>query len=209
VLDNTSKGHGYTANITLNAQPIEKLNLMLAYTHTESKEISGLPGSDPVSTWQGLNSIDGPNFGLVQRSQYVVPDKLIASANWYIPFKYKGLLRGTNLSLFYTGYSAGGYSYMYTNDMNGDGIANDLMYIPANDNEIQFKNNDDRAAFWKFVDQDRYLRNHKGEYAEAFAARSPWVHRFDFRISEDFEFNIGKTKHCIQLSLDIMNIGNL
>ena len=209
VMDNSSKGHGYTANITVNTQPVENLNLMMAYTHTESKEISGLPGSDPVSTWQGLHSIQGPNFGMVQRSQYVVPDKLIASANWYIPFEYKGLLRGTNLSLFYTGYSAGGYSFLYTNDMNGDGIANDLMYIPANDNEIQFKDEADRKAFWNFVEQDSYLKNHKGEYAEAYAARSPWVHRFDFRISEDFEFKVGKTKHCIQLSLDIMNIGNL
>jgi hypothetical protein len=40
VLTNTSKGHGYTANVTVNAQPVEDLNMMLAYTHTESKEIS-------------------------------------------------------------------------------------------------------------------------------------------------------------------------
>ena len=32
--------------------------LMLAYTHTESKEVSGLPGSDPISTGQGLNTIE-------------------------------------------------------------------------------------------------------------------------------------------------------
>jgi len=27
------------------------------------------------------------------------------------------------------------------------------------------------------------------------------VHRFDFRLLEDFEFKIGKTRHCFQLSL--------
>ncbi len=79
VLDNTSKGYGYTANITVNAQPVDDLMLMLAYTHTESKEVSGLPGSDPISTWQGLNTIDGSNYVDAQRSQYVVPDKVIAS----------------------------------------------------------------------------------------------------------------------------------
>lgn len=82
VLTNTSKGHGYTANVTVNAQPVEDLNMMLAYTHTESKEISGLPGSDPVSTWQGMLTIDGPNFATVQRSRYVVPDKVIAAINY-------------------------------------------------------------------------------------------------------------------------------
>ncbi|MDE5760714.1 MAG: TonB-dependent receptor, partial [Bacteroides sp.] len=209
ILDNTSKGHGYTFNFTVNAQPIEDLNVMLAYTHTESKEVSGMPGNDPVSTWQGLMTVDGPNFGTVQRSRYVIPDKVIASVNYYIPFKYKGLLRGTHLNLFYSGYSSNGYSFCYTNDMNGDGINNDLMYIPKNDSEIKFKSEEDRAAFWKFVEQDSYLRNHKGQYAEAYAARAPWVHRFDFRLMEDFSFKIGKTKHSFQLSFDIMNVGNL
>ncbi len=209
VLDNTSKGYGYTANITLTAQPMDNLYAMAAYTHTESKEVSGLPGSDPVSTWTGLNTIDGPNFALCQRSQYVVPDKVIASVNWTIPFQYKGLARNTNLSLYYAGYSPYGYSYMYTNDMNGDGNNNDLMYIPKDDSEIKFKTDADRVAFWNYVEQDGYLKSHKGQYAEAYAARAPWVHQFDFRISEDFEFKIGKTKHCIEVSLDIMNIGNL
>lgn len=209
VLTNTSKGHGYTANVTVNTQPVEDLNMMLAYTHTESKEISGLPGSDPVSTWQGMLTIDGPNFATVQRSRYVVPDKVIAAINYNLPFRHKGLLRKTSLNLFYSGYSASGYSFAYTNDMNGDGINNDMMYIPKDDSEIKFKNEADRTAFWNFVDQDSYLKNHKGEYAEAYAARAPWVHRFDLRITEDFSFKAGKTEHHFQLSLDFMNIGNM
>lgn len=66
------------------------------------------------------------------------------------------------------------------------------MYIPKDDSEIKFKNEADRTAFWNFVDQDSYLKNHKGEYAEAYAARAPWVHRFDLRITEDFSFKAGK-----------------
>ncbi|MBQ6209901.1 MAG: carboxypeptidase regulatory-like domain-containing protein [Prevotella sp.] len=219
MLTNTSKGHGYTANVTLNAEPVKDLNIMMAYTHTEMKEISGMPGSDPVSTWQGMITVDGPNNATVQRSQYVIPNKVIASVNYYIPFRHKGLLRGTHLNLFYTGYKYGSYSFCYTNDMNGDGLSNDLMYIPANDNEIQIGSIDadgnfvndatQRAAFWAFVNQDSYLKNHKGEYAEAYAARAPWVHQFDLRIAEDFAFRIGATTHKFQASLDFLNVGNL
>ncbi len=209
VLTNTNKGHGLIESFTINARPIEDLSLMVSYTHTANTEVSGMPGSDPVSTWQGLQTIDGPNFAFCQTSQYVVPDKLIASVNWTIPFSYKGLKRNTNLSLFYSGYSYNGYSYVYTNDMNGDGINNDLMYIPANDSEINFKTDDDRKAFWAYVDQDSYLKNHLGQYAEAYSARAPWTHRFDFRLMEEFQFNVGNAKHAIQLSFDIMNIGNL
>ncbi len=209
VLTNSKRGHGLIESFTINARPIENLSLMMSYTHTANTEISGMPGSDPVSTWQGLYTINGPNYPRVQCSQYVVPNKLIASANWVIPFQYKGLARNTNISLFYSGYSYNGYSYVYTNDMNGDGINTDLIYIPATKDELNFKTDGDRDAFWAYVQQDNYLKNHLGQYAEAYSVRSPWTHRFDLRIMEEFQFNVGSAKHAIQLSFDIMNIGNL
>ena len=93
--------------------------------------------------------------------------------------------------------------------MNGDGMAYDLMYIPATADEINFKTEADRDAFWTFLQQDKYLSSHKGQYAEANAARSPWVHRFDLSIAKDFTFNIGSTKHNFQVSASIDNIGNM
>ena len=103
--------------------------------------------------------------------------------------------------------------------MNGDNLAFDLMYIPANDNEIPLGKLDSngnfiedqemRAAFWAFVEQDDYLRSHKGEYAETFSGRAPWRHRFDLRVAEDFSFRIGKTVQKFQASVDILNVGNL
>ena len=214
VLTNTNKGYGYTGNITITAQPTKDLNLMAAYTYTESKEVSGLPGSDPLSTWQGLITIDGPQKATVQRSQYVVPNKVIASVSW-MPLHYKNMAdKGLRLNLFYTGMSAYGNSFCYTNDMNGDGINNDLMYIPteaeANDpSKMGWKSDADKQAYLAFAKQDNYLSKHAGEYAEAYAARAPWVHRFDFRATEDFAFKCGKTTHNFQASIDIMNIGNM
>ena len=207
VLTNTHKGHGYTFNLTVNATPMRNLDLMASYTRTESKELTGLPGNNANSTWQGLYTIDGPNFATVQRSQYVIPDRVIASVNYTAEHAKPGF--DTHFNLFYTGYSPYGNSFLYTNDMNGDGIGNDLMYIPKDDSEIRFTNETDRAAFWAFVEQDSYLKNHKGEYAEAYAARAPWVHRFDLSIVQDFSVKVGKTTNKLQLSLDIMNIGNL
>jgi len=209
VLTNSSRGHGMIESFTVNARPIPTLGIMAAYTHTTNTEVTGMPGSDPVSTWQGLNTIMGPNFPDVQCSQYVVPNKVIASVDWTIPFTHKGLTRDTKISLFYSGYSFSGYSYCYSNDMNGDNISNDLMYIPRDNSEINFKSEADRDAFWAFVEQDSYLKNHKGQYAEAYSTRAPWTHRFDLRIAEDFQFRVGSAKHTIQLSFDIMNIGNL
>ena len=210
MLKNTSKGYGYTANFTLNAEPVRNLKLMAAYTRTESKEVSGLPGQNAVSTWTSTIAVDGPNSTALHRSNYVTPDQVMASLNYYIPAKVSShFLLGTHISLFYKGYSSGNLSYTYSNDMNGDGVSQDLMYIPANDSEIKFKSEEDRVAFWRFVDQDDYLSAHKGEYAEAYAARAPWLHRIDLHLAEDFQVKVGKTKHKLQASLDLINLGNL
>ena len=210
-LTNTNKGYGYIANVTVNVEPVRNLRLMAAYTHTESKEISGLPGSDPLSTWQGLISVDGPNFATLQRSQYVVPDKVITSLNYEIPLSNGGFTDLMQFSLFYTGFTPYGYSYCYSNDMNGDGVNNDLMYIYAKGSDINWKSDAEASAkaYDAFVAQDSYLRRHKGQYAEAYAARAPWVNRFDFRWAHNFTFKTGRQVHNFQLSMDILNIGNM
>ena len=95
------------------------------------------------------------------------------------------------------------------------------MYIPATRDELNFtdlKKTDgtvlfpaaeQREAFWAFVEQDPYLRKRKGKYAETNGAFRPWYHRFDLRVVQDFKVKAGKTTNTLQLSVDIMNIGNL
>ena len=204
VLTNTREGYGYSFNVTLKAEPVRNLKLMASYTQTESKEISGMPGSAASSAYQGLASVNGPNFLTLQRSQYVVPDKISADVSYYFDF-----LGGWQFDLYYTGYSAYGNSFTYSNDMNGDGLGNDLMYIPATKDEILFTSEADRDAFWQFLEQDKYLSTHKGQYAEANAARAPFVHRFDLRVAKDIMFRIGATSHKFQVSASIDNIGNM
>lgn len=207
VLTNTSKGYGYTANITLNAEPVRDLNVMVAYTYTESKEISGMPGSAATSAWNNVPSINGPNLGELERSQYVTPNRVIASLNYTI--KYLKGYTSTELGVFYSGFTPYKYSYTYTTDMNGDGINNDLIYIPATKDEIQWATAEDANLFWNFLEQDKYLSKHKGEYAGAFAVNAPWVNRFDVRIAQNFSVKAGKTTNTLQVSLDILNFGNL
>ena len=208
VMTNTNQGWGYTANITLNAEPVKNLKIMAAYTKTESKEISGMPGSAANSVFTGMPTISGTNLSGLQRSQFCLPDKVMANIGYFIPFKvFHG--NGLHINAYYTAYSSYGNSYIYSNDMNGDGNATDLIYIPATKDEIQFTSTQDADAFWAFVNNDKYLSSHKGQYAEAYAARAPWIHRIDLRIAEDFCFKIGETKHNFQLAASIDNIGNL
>ena len=73
---------------------------MVAYTKTEMKEVSGMPGSAANSAWNGLITVNGPNNATVQRSQYVVPDKVIGSLSYRIPYLNDHMATTFSLVLF-------------------------------------------------------------------------------------------------------------
>ena len=203
VLTNTNRGYGYTANVTLNMEPVENLNIMAAYTHTVSKELTGMPGSNAESAFTYTPTINGPNFAPLHNSEYVTPDRVIAS----VSYRDKS---NNNFSLFYEAWRGGyNYTYMYDGDFNGDNYNYDVMYIPKDKNDIKFATEDDANRYWAFADNDPYLSKHKGEYAEAYSVYSPWVHRFDFRYSHDFKVKVGKSTNTLQLNVDFKNIANL
>ena len=207
VLDNTSKGYGWTFNATLNAQPAEWISLMAAYTHTVSKEKTGMPGSDASSAFTYIPCAQGPNNVGLHNSQYVTPDRFVASATIHDK-------SGNHYSLIYETWR-GGYntSYLVSNDMNGDGYQYDVVYVPTDqevaNREFRFVSDDDRDRFMAFVHSDDYLSDRQGKYTEAYSVYSPWVHRVDFSYKHDFNVNFGKTKHTLQLSLDVKNVLNL
>ena len=107
----------------------------------------------------------------------------------------------------------GNYSYMMTNDMNGDGYNYDSVFIPTDEQvangEFRFVSADDQNRFMDYVHKDSYLSKHQGQYAEAYSVYSPWVHRLDFSYKHDFTVKIGQTKNTLQLSFDIKNLLNL
>lgn len=207
VMSNTSKGYGWSANLTVNATPAGWLNIMAAYTHTVNKELSGMPGSETSSCFASLPTVNGPGSVRLHNSQYVIPDRLVAAItlndrmNNHYSFVYEAWRGSSN------------YSFMTTNDVNGDGYNNDLVYIPTDkqvsDGQFRFVSDDDRNRFMDFVHSDSYLSSHQGKYAEAYSLYAPWVHRLDFSYKHDFKFGIGNTKHNVQLSLDVKNLLNL
>ncbi len=209
VLENTSRGYGWSGNVTLTAQPAEYISLMAAYTHTVSKEVTGMPGSAAESAFTYVPTSEGPNNIKLHNSQYVTPDRIVASATVHDKC-------GNHYSLIYETWRGGyNYSYMMVNDINSDGYNYDAIYVPTDaevgvgSGNFRFVSENDKQRFMDFVHQDSYLKKHQGEYAEAYSVYSPWVHRFDFSYKHDFKLNICKAKHTLQLSLDVKNLTNL
>jgi len=207
VLENTSRGYGWSTNITLNAQPTKSLSLMAAYTHTVAKDVTGMPGSNAESAFTYVPTVEGPNHIKLHNSQYNTPDRLVASLTTHDK-------SGNHYSFIYEGWRGGAnYSYMMVNDINGDGYNYDAIYVPTDDevakNQFRFVSEGDKTRFMDYVHANDYLKNQQGKYAEAYSVYSPWVHRIDFSYKHDFVVNTGKDKHTLQLSMDIKNVMNL
>ena len=206
VLENTSRGYGWIGNITLNADPTDWLSLMASYTHTVNKEVTGMPGSAAESAFTYVPTVEGPNNIKLHNSEYVTPDRFILSATAHDK-------SGNHYGLIYETWRGGAsYSFMTTNDMNGDGYNYDALYIPTDDQvakgEFRFVSNDDQRRFMDYVHNNSYLKNHQGEYAEPYSVYNPWVHRIDLSYKHDFSVRVCGAKHTLQLLFDVKNVLN-
>jgi hypothetical protein len=65
-----------------------------------------------------------------------------------------------------------------------------------------------RDDFWAYIQQDAYLKNRTGQYAERGGAKMPWHHQLDFKFEQDIRLDVGNTKHALQLGVDILNLPN-
>ena len=217
VLDNTDKGYGWSFNAKLEAQPFDWMSLMASYTHTVSKELTGMPGSDASSAFTYIPCAQGPNYVSLHNSQYVTPDRIVANATIHDK-------SGNHYSVIYETWRGGNNtSYLMTGDMNGDGYQYDAVYVPTDaqagyydkdgnlqgGTEFRFASQDDMERFMAFVHSNSYLESRQGKYTEAYSHYSPWVHRIDVGYKHDFKVDFGKTKHTLQLSADIKNVLNL
>ncbi len=196
----------------------------LAYVKSFANNLYDGGGDQPLSAWQSTPTYNSPNTPTLGYAGFVVPDRLVASFSYRKEY-FKHF--ATTISLFYSGSIDGRFSYVYGADFNRDGFnGNDLIYIPKDPSEISFSGSATPNSnftypngvaytpkqmsdlFFNYINQDKYLRAHKGQYAERNGVQLPWRNQLDLKILQDIFINVGKTKNTIQLSLDILNLGN-
>lgn len=224
LLTNTKK-KGYSAQFT--AQLTKNFSYgftgSLAYTYSDVREVTSNPGSAAYSAWSSGTGVGSLNTDELGHSGFSIPHRIVANLSWRIDYAKHF---ATTLSVFYQGAHKGRMSYIYGGDVNGDGIAADLMYIPADASEINFADlvvtgedgtetllasaQDQSKAFFEFVDSNPYLCSRKGQYVERFGGLQKWVNMFDVKILQDLYMNFGAdNRYSLQLSLDILNVGNM
>ncbi len=213
VLTNSdTKGTAFSATFGTSMRTWNGLSGSVFYTYSEAKEISSNSGSSASSAWQASPTVDSPNQQELSISNFAIPHRVVANVAY--------TLKNTTLGVYYSGSNQGRFSYYYSNDVNGDGIANDLMYIPTasetvkftdivqKNGKVDFTAEQQRQAFEDFINNNG-LDKYRGQITPRNEFLLPWLNRVDVRISQNLFTDMVQKGDKIAISLDVLNFGNL
>jgi hypothetical protein len=229
---NNTRGNAVTANYVIKSQNQNRSwnlsgAISKAYSHGfsfkggfnygVSKSLVE-PSSTSGSSWGSGTPISlDPNNPTLAYSQNSPGKRVFLSVSYTKEYLKFG---ATTISAFYDGRTNGNTSYIFNGDANGDTVSgNDLIYIPKDTSEMNFKSltvsgttytaADQAAAFEKYIQADPYLSAHRGQYAERGAVFLPMVHRVDLSLTQDLFASLKGRRHSGQIRLDILNFTNM
>ena len=215
-----SKTNGYYFSVTARlAKSFDfGLRLSAAYTFAQGKNvIDGIGDNMMTAFTSNTFGVNGTNSHELGYSSYVSPHHVLASAGWVwnegkrntetISLYYEGA------NLFYLGsYSYSRYSYTMTSNVNNDGGANSLIYIPTTDElaAMPFSSDENKADFEAFIKGDKYLSKHRGEYAKRGGVIAPFFNTLNLKYEHSVRLgNLDKNYGTIHFGIDIRNFANL
>jgi hypothetical protein len=220
----TNTDVGYQFNVTAQAQQsfADGLFVMFGYNFQLSEDASSISAEISSDAFDRNPILNNANEARLTPSLYGNKHRFIGAISKRFVYGAK-LGLATTVSAFASYTSGNRYAYVYGGDINNDGTSsNDLMYVPT-DAEIDIMNfapltdvngivqnaAAQRVALKWFIEQDDYLKARRGEYTEKYGAETPWFSQVDLRILQDFMFKSGKSTRTVQLSIDILNLGNM
>jgi hypothetical protein len=226
LLTNTNQGYRYQLTGSVGQTLNNLLDLSVAYTYGVSKDISNGIRNSPESNWQ-LNPALNVNNPALAYSNFDLRNRVVASINLHKTFAQRFTGYFTSVLTYSTGAP---FTWVYNNNpFNNGGQQNvQLAYIPGSASDISLVtasgstyvsdgSGAQYAALSSFIDNNSYLKTRRGQYAERNAAHTPWNNQADVRFM--VEAKLGKldadatgavpTGHTLQISLDIVNVGNL
>jgi hypothetical protein len=211
VLTNSNLGRAFNASARFQKTFVNGLFTSVAYNYLDSKDVNSIEAEITGDAFGFNPAVGNVNTAVLSNSKYGDKHRVIAVASK--KFKYSGEKWATTITTFFEYAQGGRFNYTYGGDINNDGSgANDLIFVPTTSQiaTMTFSGPGQGAAFDAFIAQDDYLSGRRGQYAERYGALSPWRGKCDMKIIQDYNFKVSsKRTNTIQVSLDILNVGNL
>jgi len=210
VFTNSDKGETINWSVKLEKNFKNNFYFSAAYNYLNAKNVNSIEAEITGSAFAENPVLGNVNDDVLARSKYGNDHRFIGiiSKKW----NYGNDRWSTTISSFMEYRQGSKFNYTYGGDINNDGSGlNDLIYIPTSSelNQMNFASPGMATDFDNFIAQDDYLSDRRGQYAERYGATSPWVGKIDLKVLQDFKFNIKEKTQTVQLSIDILNFGNM
>jgi hypothetical protein len=185
--------------------------LLASYTYDHTRDFNSssccIAGGDLFNSGRTFGN---PNdlAGQYSRANYARTHSIVISPSVNLPY-------GILLSGIYRGFSGLPWTPSYGSDINGDGVANDRLYVPT-ETEVQsyqFIQNaaqgldaaTQRTQFNQAIQDNACLAANRGKVITRNACENPWQNVLDARIAKRFETVRGQG---LELSVDFFNLLN-
>jgi hypothetical protein len=220
--DKTGFSYSFTAAISKDLQ--EDFQFNAAYTFGHSVGLFDAVGTANTISgqWEQRETVNGKNLAARSVSDFDLGHRFFVMLSKKISYGKNKF--ATLLTLFYNGQTGNPFSYVYTNSMindnglnsNGDLIyiptereLNTMSFLPISVNNITYQPDEQKILLNTFIEQDKYLRKHRGDFAGRNDARLPFNHTIDFRIRQDIKIRVHKKQTVISLIYDVFNFTNM
>jgi hypothetical protein len=214
VLTNTDRGYSYALTAKIEKPAVNGLGGMIGYTNAKSTDLQSVGSTVQANA----PTVGGQNFLTPSFTDNDLRHRFVGYVNYRI--NYGGKFGGsTEVTLGATSASGSKLSYIYGNDLNGDGQINDLIYIPQNATELTFATltaggktftpEQQQVALDALISSDEYLNSRRGTYAQRNGGFFPWLTRVDLSAVQEVYVNVNGKLNRLQFRADILNFGNM
>ncbi len=216
------KGFSYNFTASIEKAFRKGFSFNLSYSYGNSQVTNEGTSSQNSSQWRFMETVNGRNFLPRSTSDFDLGHRIYSYASK--KFSYAKDHIATTISLVYNGQSGSPYSYVYSASPVGDRSrfeTNDLIYIPTpGDLQSQiflpntlggntYTPQQQKDLLNQYIQNDKYLSKHRGEFAERNGARQKFTNILDLKLTQDFNLKLSKHTYQLQFTYDVYNFTNM
>lgn len=207
----TSSGFAHAITLGLEQRIGRYLTWSGSYSFNHSDDVQSLQSGDALVNFASNPIGYDPNLLGRRPSAFNRPWKAVGALRARLPERWTG---GTELSLLYIGEAGHRYSYVYADDINGDGYpgpgvqldaSNDLFFVPREITDLQRAPLGTMMVLNDLIDAEPCLREARGSILKRNACSAPDFHRLDLKVIQPVTLG----RYRVEVTGSILNFLNL